>query len=165
MDTEKNKNFKDLEKVIAKAIKKVGAKKENDLCKYIPSPSGGYMHHFTLKKLKKKNPNELVSAIEEHIIESENPEIIAPKPRAPRGSRKRMDQLTFSKMQLERMRNIARLAGDTEIMSILSPKRSLAACKRELIQSIKKEEVDEDLWIEYKDSVNTKNASLEGVLT
>ena len=36
------------------AIKKVGAKRENDICRFIPMTSGGYMHHFTLKKMKTK---------------------------------------------------------------------------------------------------------------
>ena len=48
----KTKNLKEVEEVIARAIKKVGAKRENDICRYIPMTTGGYMHHFTLKKMK-----------------------------------------------------------------------------------------------------------------
>ena len=151
---EKNKKLKDLEEVISKAIKKIGARKENDLCKYIPINSGGYMHHFTLKKMKNKKPEELAGLIEEFIIKNETPEIIAPKQRAPRGSRKRRDQIIFSRLQLERMLNIARLAGDKEIMSILSPKKSLASYKRELIQSIRQNRIDLELWNGYVESVN-----------
>ena len=39
---------KEIEEVISRAIKKIGAKKENELCKYLPMKTGGYMHHFTL---------------------------------------------------------------------------------------------------------------------
>ena len=39
---------------VGEAIKKVNGRKENDLCKYIPGSGGGYMHHFTLKKMKSK---------------------------------------------------------------------------------------------------------------
>ncbi|KPK33248.1 MAG: hypothetical protein AMS24_01675 [Chlamydiae bacterium SM23_39] len=156
---EKNKKlFKDLEEVIAKAIKKVGASKENDLCKYLPITTGGYMHHFTLKKMKCKNPKELADIISEHIIENEQPIAVPPKSRAPRGSRKRKDQLIFTKMQLERMLNIARLAGDHEIISVLSPKKSLAGYKRELIQMIRQEKVDQELWNGYVEAINAKKA-------
>ena len=49
---ERTVKLKEVEETISKAIKKIGAQRENELCKYIPMTSGGYMHHFTLKKLK-----------------------------------------------------------------------------------------------------------------
>lgn len=145
----KTKNFKQIEEIIHKAIKKVNGRKENDLCKYIPMNSGGYMHHFTLKKMKNRQPAELGTLIEKFIINSDRPSIINPKRRAPRGSRKRRDQYTFSRMQLERMLNIARLAGDKEMISILAPKKSVATCKRELIASIRHGKVEQELWNAY----------------
>jgi hypothetical protein len=162
----KQKNFKEIEEVLSRAIKKVGVRKENDLCKYIPMNSGGYMHHFTLKKMKKKNPQELSSMIKQFIINVDRPLAVAPKPRAARGSRKRRDQISFTKWQLERLLNIARLAGDKEIISILSPKKSLASYKRELIQAIRQNKVDQELWNGYVESVNAQNAlfSSEGLL-
>jgi len=150
-------NLKEVEETISKAIKKVGAKKENELCKYIPMTSGGYMHHFTLKKLKHKNPAQLAELISQYIINSDRPSIIAPKSRAPRGSRKRKDQITFSRIQLERMLNIARLAGDKEIISLLSPKKSLASYKRELIQAIRQNRVEQELWNGYSESASVFN--------
>jgi hypothetical protein len=148
--------IKDIEGVIVRAIKKVGARKENELCKYIPMNSGGYMHHFTLRKMKQKQPQELSSLLEKYIINMEKPSIVPPKPRAARGSRKRRDQITFTRLQLERMLNIARLAGDKEIISILSPKKSLATYKRELIQSIRQGKVEQELWNGYVESVNNQ---------
>ena len=59
------------------------------------------------------------------------------------------------------MLNIARLAGDNEIISILSPKKSLASYKRELILSIRHEKIDHDLWNGFVESINAKNALLE----
>lgn len=165
----KLKSLKELEDVISKAIKKVGVKKENDLCKYLPMTSGGYMHHFTLKKMKKKQPDELGGIIQRYIINADKPLVIAPKTRAPRGSRKRRDQIAFTRTQLERMLNIARLAGDKEIISVLSPKKSLAAYKRELIQSIRHNKVEQDLWAGYVESINSQqiltNAITEGKFT
>jgi hypothetical protein len=59
-------------------------------------------------------------------------------------------------MQLERMLNIARLAGDKEIITILSPKKSLASCKRELIQAIRHNKVEAELWNSYVEAVNAQ---------
>jgi hypothetical protein len=152
----KTKNLKEVEDVIARAIKKVGAKRENDICRYIPMTSGGYMHHFTLKKMKTKQPSELGAMIEKFIINSDRPGMVAPKQRAPRGSRKRRDHMTFTRTQLERMLAIARLAGDKEMVSVLAPKRSLATAKRELIASIRHNRLDTELWNAYVESLNAQ---------
>lgn len=152
----KTKSFKEIEEIISRAIKKVGAKRENDICRYIPMTSGGYMHHFTLKKMKTKQPTELGSMIEKFIINSDRPGMVAPKQRAPRGSRKRRDHMTFTRVQLERMLSIARLAGDTEMVSVLSPKRSLATCKRELISSIRHSRLEPELWNAYVEAINAQ---------
>jgi hypothetical protein len=146
--------LKEVEEVITKAIKKLGAKKENELCKYLPMKSGGYMHHFTLKKMKYKQPQELSAIIERFVVNSDKPVVIAPKQRAARGSRKRKDHMNFTRIQLERMLNIARLAGDKEIITILSPKKSLAGAKRELIQAIRHNKVEQELWNNYVESAN-----------
>jgi hypothetical protein len=151
---------KELEELINKAIKKIGGRKENELCKYIPVSTGGYMHHFTFRKMKKKNPVELASYLKKFLIEKD-PNIVAPKKRAARGSRKRRDQLVFSRYQLERMLNIAKLAGDNEIIKILSPQKSLTAAKRDLINAIRQNIVNEELWAAYKECCNSLNASLD----
>jgi hypothetical protein len=149
---------RDVEDVITKAIKKIGGRKENELCKYLPMKSGGYMHHFTLRKMKSKQPSELASIIERHVLQADRPIVIAPKQRAARGSRKRREHMNFSRGQLERMLNIARLAGDKEIITILSPRKSLATCKRELIQSIRHNKLEQELWNSYAEAVQTQAA-------
>ena len=154
---EKTKTLKEVEDTIAKAIKKVGGTKENDLCKYLPMDSGGYMHHFTLRKMKSKDPQELNTLIEKFIICTDRPIAVPPKRRAPRGSRKRRDNLSFSRTQLERMLQIARLAGDKEMISVLSPRKSLPLVKRELISSIRHNRVDQELWNSYVDCINADN--------
>lgn len=159
----KTKNYREIEEVINKAIKKVNGRKENDLCKYIPMNSGGYMHHFTLKKMKNRQPAELSTLIEKFIINSDRPSVVTPKQRAARGSRKRRDQYTFSRMQLERMLNIARLAGDKEMISILAPKKSLATCKRELIASIRHGKVEQELWNAYVEASHASQMQAEQI--
>jgi hypothetical protein len=153
LETKPAKGFKEVEEVITKAIKKLGAKKENELCKYLPMKSGGYMHHFTLRKMKYKQPQELSSIIERFVVNADRPSVIAPKQRAARGSRKRRDHMNFTRIQLERMLNIARLAGDKEIITILSPKKSLATCKRELIQAIRHNKAEQELWNSYVEAI------------
>lgn len=161
MSFAKAKSFSELEQIISKAVKKVNGTKENDICKYIPVSTGGYIHHFTMKKMKTKEPQELAEMIEKFIINVDKPTTVKPKQRAARGSRKRRDQLTFSKPLLERLLNIARLAGDTEMISLLSPKKSLAAYKRELIQSIRHGEVEQELWQGYVEAVRSHETIME----
>lgn len=157
------KGLKEVEEVIAKAIKKLGAKKENELCKYLPMKTGGYMHHFTLRKMKHKQPQELSGIIERFVINADRPVVIAPKQRAARGSRKRKDHLNFTRVQLERMLNIARLAGDKEIITILSPRKSLASCKRELIQAIRHNKVESELWANYCEAIQAQQMMSEAL--
>lgn len=155
-ETRSVKGMREAEEVIAKAIKKLGAKKENELCKYLPIKTGGYMHHFTLKKMKSKQPQDLAAIIDRHIVQTERPVVIPPKQRAARGSRKRREHMNFTRIQLERMLNIARLAGDKEIITILSPRKSVATCKRELIQSIRHNKIEPELWNSYVESIQTQ---------
>jgi hypothetical protein len=156
VETKTSKGARDVEEMISRAIKKIGARKENELCKYLPMKSGGYMHHFTLRKMKSKQPQELSGIIERFVVNSDKPTIIAPKQRAARGSRKRRDHMNFTRNQLERMLSIARLAGDKEIMTILMPKKSLATCKRELIQAIRHNKVEQELWNAYVEAAQAQ---------
>ncbi len=147
-------NSKELEDVIVRAIKKVGGAKENDLCKYIPVDSGGYMHHFTLRKMKSENPKGLSVMIDEFIMTVTEPVTVTPKQRAARGSRKRKDQVSFTKQDLERLLHMARCAGDRELITKLTPKKSLASIKREIISVVRQGKINQDLWNYYVEIVN-----------
>lgn len=153
---------RNLDSLIHNAIKKVGGRKENDLCRYLPVSTGGYMHHFTLRKLKTENPEQLSTLISKYIVQTDKPSIVAPKPRAARGSRKRRDQYVFSKQDLERLLNMARLSGDKEMIRKLTPKKDLRTIKRELISSIRHGRVEPDLWNSYIETVTTHNAYAAG---
>jgi hypothetical protein len=153
----KMKDLNEIEDIIAKAIKKVGGRKENDLCRFIPMTSGGYMHHFTLKKLKNRSPEQLGTLIEKFIMNADKPSSVTPKSRAARGSRKKRDNVQFTRNQLERMLTIARMAGDKEMVAILAPKKSLASCKRDLISSIRHNRLEPELWNAYVECMNTIN--------
>lgn len=148
---------KELEALISQAIKKIGAKKENDICRYLPVSTGGYIHHFTMRKMKGEDPKQLAQMIKKHIINVDKPTTVPPKPRAARGSRKRRDQISFTKHDLERMLNMARLAGDKDMVRKLTPKKDLRTVKRELIASIRHGRVEPDLWNAYVEAITHQN--------
>ncbi|MEI6531471.1 MAG: hypothetical protein WCN87_01475 [Chlamydiota bacterium] len=152
-DTKSLKNHVELDDIIAKALEKIGGEDENDLCKFLPGNSGGYIHHFTLRKMKNNEPAALTDMIQKYIVQNETPGRLDPKQRAPRGSRKKKDVLSLSKGDVERLVQIARQVGDSAMLSKLSPKRSLTRLKKELIKSIKSGVVEEDLWKAYTDSI------------
>jgi len=159
---------KQLEQLIHTAIKKVGGKKENDICHYLPVSTGGYIHHFTMRKMKTEDPQQLAELITKHIINCTHLQEVTPKQRAARGSRKRRDLYTFSKQDLERMLNMARSAGDKEMVRKLTPKKDLRTIKRELISSIRHGRVEPELWNMYMEAMSshtTMSAPLNGVLT
>lgn len=146
-----------LENLIHEAIDKVGVKKENDLCRFLPVDTGGYIHHFTMRKMKTENPKQLFEMIHRFITTVENPQRVTPKSRAPRGSRKKRDQIVLNKTDLERMLSIARLAGDKEMVAKLTPKKSLGQIKRELISSIRQERAEQELWNTYVEAIATQS--------
>lgn len=145
---------KSLDQLINSAVKKIGAKKENDICRYLPVSTGGYIHHFTMRKMKTEAPEQLHSLISKYIINVDKPVNVPPKQRAARGSRKRRDQFLFSKQDIERMLNMARLAGDKEMIRKLTPKKDLRTVKRELIASIRHGRVEQELWHFYVESIS-----------
>ncbi len=143
-----------LEQLISGAVQKLGVKRENDICRYIPAISGvGYIHHFTMKKMKQQLPQELAKMIQKFIIDAEKPIAVRPKQRAARGSRKKKEFMNLSRTDLQKMLQLAVTADDKELIRKLMPKRELKAIKRELINSIKKEQIDNELWTCYAEAV------------
>jgi len=139
----------ELEQLIGGAIRKIGGKKENDLCRYLPMVSGGYMHHFTLRKMKHQLPERLSEMIQKFIIDPDKPVTVKPKPRAARGSRKKKGQVVLNEQDLNQLIHLAKNADDREMLQKLLPKKDLKALKRDLIKSIKDEVVNEGLWIRF----------------
>jgi hypothetical protein len=157
--TQEKHDSKALETLIQNAIKKVGGRKENDICRYLPINTGGYIHHFTMRKMKTEAPEQLQSLISKFILNVDKPHTVPPKPRAARGSRKRRDQLLFSKQDIERLLSIARQAGDKELIRKLTPRKDLRTIKRELIASIRHGKVDQDLWQSYVETIHAQSNS------
>lgn len=154
MSNVNSKHEAKLEYLIQQAIKKINAKKENDICRYLPSSNGGYIHHFTMRKMKTEAADQLQSLINQYIVNVDKPLSVTPKPRAARGSRKRRDQYIFTKQDLERMLQMARHQGDKDLIRKLTPKKDLRSIKRELIASIRHGKVEQELWHFYVEVVN-----------
>ncbi|MCE5319386.1 MAG: hypothetical protein LLG04_18725 [Parachlamydia sp.] len=149
---------KQLDNLIHQAIKKVGGKKENDICRFLPVSTGGYIHHFTMRKMKTEAPEQLQALITKHIINIDKPSNVPPKPRAARGSRKRRDQILFAKTDIEQMLGLARAAGNKELIRKLTPRKDLRTIKRELIASIRHGRVEQELWHSYCESAAVQSA-------
>lgn len=142
-----------VDELIAQAVKKLSASRENDICRYLPMPAGGYIHHFTMRKMRTEDPAKLQEMIKKFILHADKPVSVAPKPRAARGSRKRRDQLQFTKVDIEKMLTMARAANDKEMVRKLTPRKDLRTIKRELIVSIRHGQVDQDLWQAYAEAI------------
>lgn len=149
------KNREALKQAIEQALSKIRGTNENDLCKYLPGlEEEGYMHHFTLKKLKNNNPEKLFSLLRQCIIDADNPRMLEPKPRAARSSHKQRNYAhQFSRADIERVLTLARQIGDEDLIARFSPKRPLQTIKRELIHSIKNDQIRQDLWNAYSEAI------------
>lgn len=159
LQEEKKKSLQirnELENLIETSIRKVGVTKENDLCRFLPGPKGGYMHHFTMRKLKNSNPEELFGLLQEFIIDKRQPLELDPRPRAPRGSRGYRDYFSISPNEIERVLQLAQTAGDDHLIAKFSPKRSLPILKKELIRHIKADRVKTELWEAFVESISAR---------
>ncbi len=141
---EEDKAVHETEELIKKALQKIGGNKEKDICRYLPADTEGYMHHFTLRKIKKTSPTQLRSLIEEFILSSPAPRVIDPKPRA-----RRNKSLALNQADLKLILKLAQKTGDKHLLSKLGAKLSLPRIKRELIKTIKEDRVEEELWYSY----------------
>jgi len=151
---EEEKAVRETEELIKQALKKIGGDKEKDICKYIPSNTEGYMHHFTLRKIKKTSPTQLRRLIEEFILTPPSPRIIDPRPRA-----RRNKSLAFNQADLKLILKLAQKAGDKHLLSKLGSKLSLPKIKRELIKSIKEERLEEELWYSYLQALESSTST------
>ena len=161
MTTTKDKaSAQELDALMSKALRKIKGTKENDICKYLPF-NGGYMHHFTLRKLKSESPKELSKMIDQYILDPVSPKRVPHKPRKPRGSRKRPDLINLTRDELDRLLSHVRHAGDHEIAAKFSRKRSIAQIKKALVASIRRHEVDHEMWNAYVEAVSTDSSDKE----
>ena len=138
---------------IEKALDKIQGKKEKEICRYLPGPRGGYIHHFTFKKLKEKEPEKCLSLLEEFILNPAKPRELDPTPRAPRGLNRTNNQIKLPNEMVNRIIQIARESGDDSLLSKILAARPLNQVKRDLIRSIRENKANQELWEAYKEAV------------
>lgn len=150
---------KHLEQLIKNAMQKLGIAKENDICRYLPSTTGEYIHHFTMKKMKNQEPAYLSELISKNILRADSPNKLPPKKRAARGSRKKRENPAFTKQEMEKMYFLAKKAGDYDIARKLTPRKDPRSIKRELISSIRHGRVEPELWSSYVEVMGSQLAA------
>lgn len=138
---------------ISHALQKINSNQEKDICRFIPGPRGGYIHHFTFKKLKEKEPEQCLSLINKYILESAKPRELDPTPRAPRGLNRNNGQIKLPNEMVSKIIHIARESGDDSLLAKLLAARPLNQVKRDLIRSIRENKANQELWEAYKDAV------------
>jgi hypothetical protein len=143
--------------LVAAALKKIGRNKEKDLCKYLPGGEIGYMHHFTLQKIKKNKPEEFHALLQEFILDPPTPRTIDPKPRA-----RRKKVLESTQIDMKLILKLAQKTGDKYLLSKLSSQLSMPRIKKELIRSIRMGKIEEELWQAYVHSLDTRVTQCDG---
>lgn len=144
------KHLEELDDVIAQAMAKVSVQKETHLCVYLPT-NDGRLHHFLYRRMKKTKPVELLSLIRKHILENENPAFIKRQQKdrlpqqKPNPRLKKSHQPKLKKSQIDRLINILEKTGDSDLIQLFSPHRSLTQVKRLMIEMIRKAELDQSL--------------------
>lgn len=154
------KNREELEKIISKALNKIGGSKISDICRYLPH-GGGYMHHFTLEKYKIKEPNFLISEINKYIIDADRPRRVPHKPRAARGSRSQ--QLKFTQREIERLLRYCLEKNDVELIAKLTDNRSLKVLSQQLTKAILRGDATPEMWNAYYEVKKAKETTSFGM--
>lgn len=149
---------KKLKEILDIACKKVGCKKEVGLCRFLPSLSGGYMHHFTFQSMKVKDPAGLAELVHKLIIFTDFPKRLMPSDRKPRARKAGKELAHLSYEQVQKVRQLARNSNEPDLLTALSHGVSLKKRKKELIASIRSELIVESLWEDYKDAVVCEDA-------
>ena len=149
---------RELDDVITNAMKKIGSKNESALCRYLPGEKGGYLHHFTLRKMKHQSPEQLSQMLKTFIINASKPATLPPKQRAARGSRKKKDHVVLAKTDIDVILQLARTTGNKELIRKLMPRRELKQLKKELIASIRHNRIEPELWHLYVETISHPNS-------
>lgn len=139
-----------IERTLSEALQKIKGTSEKEICRYLPADTEGYMHHFTLRKMKKTEPAKLAELLHEHIIDHPSPTSIEPKQRI-----RRKKSLSINQSDLNLILKLAQKTGDQHLLAKLGSKISISHLKKELIKSIKANRIEEELWYSYSEAVKS----------
>ena len=147
-----------LKELIAEACKKINISKENELCRFL-NYEGGRIHHFTFKRLKMNESAKLSEMIDSQILKSDNPSMVPPKPRERRSSRESKFQITLSNSQISKVISALEEKEEFELIKLFTPPPSYKQVKKQVLQSIKEDELDPKLFETYFSLVKKKKNS------
>jgi len=155
---QQSSSVEEVEESISRAMQRVNAQKETELCQYLPGKNGR-LHHFAFGKLKKTQPSALLQMIREHILEKDAPEALSSTPR-PGLMVKRQVEVKFKRSQINRLVDILKKAGEEELISMLAPHQTLAQVQKLMLEMIREKDIDQGLWETYVRLVEEERATI-----
>lgn len=159
VDVAPKSGLEELEECISRAMQRVNAQKEAELCHYLPGKNGR-LHHFAFGKMKKTQPLELLTMIREHILEKDTPQTVSSAPR-PGLKVKRQVEVKLKRSQINRLVDILKEAGEEELISVLAPHQTLTQVQKLMLEMVREKEVDQGLWETYARLVEEEKAIIQ----
>ncbi len=150
-----------LEDCISRAMNKVKAQKEADLCKYLPSDNGR-LHHFSFNKMKHNEPSQLSEMIQGHILDKATPEQLPPTRRSSFGKKQSPSlKLNLKREHINRILESLKKSGDNDLLEMIAPLQSLKEVQREMLNMVRSKEINRDLWSLYVKLVEKEQSGAE----
>lgn len=160
------KSKKELDLLIEKAFQKLNIREISTLCYFLPAEKEKNgkierIHHLTFRKISKENPHKLYLLIKKYVIEKDSPKPFPKRTRSPRKMKNSSTVILDREVAREIadfLQNSSKEGGEQEnvvsgLLSKLTPPKTLVDYKRELIEMIKKEEADEEIWRRYANCI------------
>ena len=144
----------EIDSTIAQATKKAKVSSMNELCKYIPDEDGYRMHHFSLKKLKQADPSKLATLLNKNILEPQSLKEIQGRPRTPGKKKAKLD---LGAAEIQALLKLARQSNNTALVEKLQSSLPFSALKKQMLQSIKDEKIDIELWNSYVEFLRSRD--------
>lgn len=120
----KQTSEEDIKTVISMSMNKLSVDKEINLCRYIPDINGnGHIHHFTFKKMRSKNPEELAALLNQYILQKSKPVMMPVKNRVRKHKKGAFmgGKIHLGKCELCRIIELIKQAGENKIAQKLLP--------------------------------------------
>lgn len=148
-----------LQDVITTAMSRIHAKKETDLCPYLPHKNGGHLHHLGFGRLKRSRPGDLLKMIQQHILDKETPEKVESQTTKRQRKSKQFYEVKLGKTFLNQIVDVLRTTGNEHLIPKIDHRKSLPKVQKLLIGVIKSKKIDHDLWDSYVRLVQEEKAT------
>jgi hypothetical protein len=148
-----------LNDAISKAMIRVSGKTESALCHFLPAEDGDRLHHFSLAKMRKEHPSELLALIKTHILDKDSPAALPTRTRS-KGTKneKGLFAVKFPRSKVSLLMELIKKSGDPELVSLFSFQETLPQIQKRMLKMIRAQEVDQGLWETYIRMISEKKA-------